>query len=183
MTKFKNNCERIISHVQAVLANIKENDVNVMLKTLLDARRIFVLGLGRSSLVLKCFAMRLHHMGFLVAVVGETTVPPARNGDVLLVSSASGRTQSTLSVVQRACECGLKVVLISATQDSPMSKLASTMVYIPIEGLTNNEYDRGTLFEESVFILCETLVPTLAEERNINSEIMSANHANLEIWS
>jgi len=182
MTKFRSSYKRTLSRLQTVLLNVEESKIRSMLSILLKAKRVFVLGLGRSGLVLKCFAIRLIHMGFSVAVVGETMAPPAKNGDALLVSSASGKTKSTFSVVKRAREYGLQVILISATRESPMSKLASAIVHIPLEGLTNDDYDRSTLFEESVFILCEALVPILAKEKYIANEMMSANHANLEIW-
>ena len=60
-----------------------------------NARRIFVVGAGRSGLALRMSAMRLMHLGFDVHVVGEVTAPAISKGDVLLAASGSG-TRFTL---------------------------------------------------------------------------------------
>ncbi|KAF0143652.1 MAG: sugar phosphate isomerase [Nitrospirae bacterium] len=182
MASFSESYKKTLSRLQSVLAEINENEINEMLFQMLSAKRIFFLGLGRSSLVLKCFAMRLSHMKLPVWVVGETTVPSANKGDVLVVSSASGETESTLSVTRRAHKEGVKVLLFSATRESSISQLASTMVYIPAKDFTNNLYDHGTLFEDTVFMLCESFVLLLMEKIHITYETMLSNHANLEYW-
>ncbi len=53
------------------------------------ADRIFVVGAGRSGLVLKTAALRLMHLGLTVQVVGETTAPAIRAGaDVAVVGGS-----------------------------------------------------------------------------------------------
>ena len=54
---------------------------------ILNARRIYVMGAGRSGLVAKGFAMRLMHLGFQSYVVGETITPALQKGDVIVIFS------------------------------------------------------------------------------------------------
>ncbi len=45
---------------------VGDSDVDTMLAAVKDAKRIVTFGVGREGLVLKAFAMRLHHLGFKV---------------------------------------------------------------------------------------------------------------------
>jgi len=174
--------EKSLSALRSILESIDEMDVETMVSILLNAERIFCLGLGRNSLVLRCFAMRLSQLGLSVYVVGETTTPSAWRGDTLLVSSASGETESSLSVVRSASGMGVKVLLLSASPNSAMSKLASTTVHIPVGKLASNEYEFGMLFEEAVFMLSEAVVNELMQRSHKSYKTVLTNHANLEHW-
>ncbi len=54
-----------------------EGGVGQFIDELLSAKRIYVMGAGRSGLIAKAFAMRLMHLGMHSYVVGETITPPA----------------------------------------------------------------------------------------------------------
>ncbi|GHL77917.1 hypothetical protein ECZU34_56650 [Escherichia coli] len=75
-----------------------------------EANTVFVFGAGRSLLMLKAFAMRLMHIGLKVHVVGDVVTPALKNGDLLLLASASGETASLVNVATKAKQlrhCGL----------------------------------------------------------------------------
>ena len=59
-------------------------------KNKMKPKRIIVCGTGRSGLMLKSFAMRLMQIGYISYVVGETITPAIKEGDLLIVASASG---------------------------------------------------------------------------------------------
>ncbi|MDG9688474.1 SIS domain-containing protein, partial [Streptomyces sp. DH18] len=73
---------------------ITEEQIDQFIETIDEHKRIFVYGTGRSGLMLKALAMRLMQIGYQSYVVGETTTPSIEKGDLLIVSSASGETQS-----------------------------------------------------------------------------------------
>src|SRR6478609_5532890 len=49
-----------------------------------SARRIFVIGNGRSGLTIQMAAMRLMHLGLRVHMAGEVTAPALVEGDLLI---------------------------------------------------------------------------------------------------
>jgi len=60
------------SKIRAIANIISDEDVEAFIRELLNAKRIYVMGAGRSGLVAKAFAMRLMHLGLQAFVVGET---------------------------------------------------------------------------------------------------------------
>jgi 6-phospho-3-hexuloisomerase len=58
------------SKIRAISKAISDEDVEKFLSELLQAKRIYVIGAGRSGLVAKAFAMRLMHLGLAAFVVG-----------------------------------------------------------------------------------------------------------------
>ena len=63
------------SKIRAIANTISDEDVENFIEILLRAKRIYVMGAGRSGLVAKAFAMRLMHLGMQAFVVGGTITP------------------------------------------------------------------------------------------------------------
>ena len=74
--------------------------------------RIFIAGAGRSGLVSRFFAMRLMHAGYSVFIVGEIVTPSIRKGDLFMVLSGSGETETMLAFTKSAKKQGAKIALI-----------------------------------------------------------------------
>jgi 6-phospho-3-hexuloisomerase len=164
---------------------------------LLDASdRIFVCGAGRSGLVGKFFAMRLMHLGKLVFIVGETTTPAIRSGDLLVTISGSGKTQTVLDIARVARDVGASLVTIGIQMavDTPLDQLSDlsikmnrrlsgprdqTEVRLPSEQ-RQNAMPLGTLFELSALIYLEVFVSELIVKSEITEGEMKQRHANLE---
>ena len=53
------------SRIKAIADDISDEEVSYFIQELLDAKRIYVMGAGRSGLVAKAFAMRLMHLGMI----------------------------------------------------------------------------------------------------------------------
>ena len=68
------------SKIRAIAYKISDEDVRGFITELLNAKRIYVMGAGRSGLVAKAFAMRLMHLGMHAYVVGETITPALDTG-------------------------------------------------------------------------------------------------------
>ncbi|MEM2817946.1 MAG: SIS domain-containing protein, partial [Archaeoglobaceae archaeon] len=71
-----------------IMRSVKEvyehEKLNSFIRFIEEAERIFVVGIGRSGLVAKAFAMRLMHLGYKAFVIGETTTPRIEAGDLLV---------------------------------------------------------------------------------------------------
>ena len=92
------NAARILDDLRDILAAVDPQKAELICSDIRKANRVFVAGAGRSLLMMRAFAMRLMHLGFVVYVVGETVTPAIGKDDLLLIGTASGET-ATLKVV------------------------------------------------------------------------------------
>ena len=118
------------SKIRAISKSISDEMVQNFLTELLHAKRIYVMGAGRSGLVAKAFAMRLMHLGFAAFVVGETITPALNKDDVMVVFSGSGKTKTVADIAETAKEIGAHICLITSNADSRIGKIADCTVII-----------------------------------------------------
>jgi len=150
-----------------------------------DARRVFVLGAGRSGLALRMTAMRLMHLGLDVHVVGETTTPAICNGDVLLVASGSGTTAAIVRAAGTAAAAGADIIAMTTAPESPLAELSQVTVVIPAaqkqdhDGQHSAQY-AGSLFEQAVLSAGDAIFHTLWKASGATAEELWLRHANLE---
>src|ERR671920_628765 len=128
---FDRNRSLVQDEISGVFQSVDPAQVAALVTELRLADRIFVTGAGRSGLVLKMAAMRLMHLGLTVHVVGETTAPAIRTGDVLLAASGSGTTSSVVKAAQTAAAQGARVAVYTTNPGSPLAEAASAVVVIP----------------------------------------------------
>ncbi len=111
------------------------------------------------------------HLGIEAYVVGETITPAMQIGDTLVMFSGSGETHSMVSVCETAKSLGGEICLITASQDSSMSRIADCIVNLG--DLTGYYHGNKTSFEvrqvtgkyrsvSSAFAPLGTLFETLA---------------------
>ncbi|MEM2123955.1 MAG: 6-phospho-3-hexuloisomerase, partial [Methanolinea sp.] len=131
--------------IEAIANSLSDEEVEEFLNEILGARRIYVMGAGRSGLVAKAFAMRLMHLGLSSYVVGETITPAMRPGDLVVVFSGSGKTKTVADIAETAKEIGGRVALITSDRNSRIAKIADTLVII--EHHRDKVRDEGAEFE------------------------------------
>jgi 6-phospho-3-hexuloisomerase len=183
------------SMVEQILAEVIDCARQVLTESLIQAgtliessSRIFVAGAGRSGLCMKAFGMRLMHLGKTVHVVGETTSPSITASDLLIIGSGSGRTTSLLAMAEKAQRVGAQILLFTTDATSPLAGLSNLSVVIPAPSLKPSEgaqshisvQPMGTLFEQSMLILCDSLILGLMQRTGVSSAQMFERHANLE---
>lgn len=161
-------------------------DELAMLALLLQqAKRIFVIGAGRTGLMMKAIAMRFMHLGLHVHVVGETTTPAIQEGDLLLAASGSGTTSAIVKAAEKAHSVGAGVAVLSTTNVSPLANVAQLVVIIPaaqkedFHGAISEQY-AGSLFEQNVLFVGDAVFQTLWKFSDIPAEVMWKQHANME---
>jgi len=161
-----------------ILDRLPEDTVSRAAACINRHRRIFVYAAGRSGLMLKAFAMRLAQMGRTVYVVGETVTPALEPGDLLILASASGKTQSVCRYAQKAKEIGADLFIITATADSPLTQIAPADILIsaPNKNSAASGQIMGSLFEQSLLLLCDNITENLGAD----PAQMRLRHANLE---
>ncbi len=174
--------EQIIEKISSILTTTNPNYDEQLTEKLDKASRIFVAGAGRSGLIAKFFAMRLMHGGYDVYVVGEIVTPSIRTGDLLIVISGSGETETMIAFSKRAKELGAEIVLITTKDSSTIGDMANFVIQIG----TPAQYSKivgmpmGTTFELSTLMFLEATIAHIIHEKGIPEEEMRTRHANLE---
>ena len=178
--------EQVVAEVTACVCQVSPESVSQARALMEAAPRIFLAGAGRSGLCMQALGMRLMHLGKTVYVVSETTTPSIAAEDLLILGSGSGQTASLLVIAEQARRLGAKTLLFTTGATSPLAKLADYRVVIP--ALKDAEGGRGlisvqpmgSLFEQSLLILCDSLILGLMQQSEVSAEQMFERHANLE---
>ena len=172
----------ILDRLTTILSETDKSNTEKFLKLLDEAGRIFIGGAGRSLLVSRFFAMRLVHSGYNVNMIGEIVTPAIKSGDLLVLVSGSGGTETLLPFVKKAKSVGAKLVVISMKKSSPMADAADLTIQIGNDSsfpLTKG-MPMGSQFELSTLLYLEGAIGDIIEAKGLTEEGMRAIHANLE---
>ena len=185
------------SKIRAIANTISDSDVEKLLAELLRAKRIYVIGAGRSGLVAKAFAMRLMHLGLQAYVVGETITPAMNAGDVMVIFSGSGRTKTVADIAETAKDIGAHLCLITSNAESRIGKIADCIVIIEHQrdevkddaqefeirqmmGEHKSFAPLGTLFETASMIFADAVISRLMEITKTDENALKNRHTNIE---
>jgi len=175
--------EQVLSEVTACVRQVSADSLTQAALLLETAPRIFVAGAGRSGLCMRALGMRLMHLGKTVYVVGETTTPSIAAEDLLILGSGSGRTTGLLVMAEKARSQGAQILLFTTDVTSPLAGLADHRIVIPapsLRGAVGSLQPMGSLFEQALLILCDSLILKLMQRTGIDAAQMLQRHANLE---
>ena len=175
---------KVIREIDSTLDKVEK--VDELVEEIISANKVFVVGSGRSELMLEAFAKRLGHLGLDVHVVGETIQPPASKGNLLIVASGSGKSVFPLSIAKKAKEIGMKVALITARKDSEISRISDLTVYIPASIKLDSPTEKlsfqplSNLFEQCLLILCDITAILIQKKKGLKDNDLLKYHTNLE---
>lgn len=184
----------ILEHLQVSSKKLRSEQVDGFIDALLGAKRVFVVGAGRSGLVVRAFAMRLMHLGIDVHVIGETITPALRDDDFLVALSGSGKTSFAVSAAKIAKRIGTKIAVITSYPRSTLAKLADHIVTLPgrtkiaamesyLDRQIVGEYESlapmGTLFEVTALVFLDSVVASLIVKLGRKEEELRARHATI----
>jgi 6-phospho-3-hexuloisomerase len=185
------------SKIRSIANTISDEDAEKFIRELLDAKRIYVVGAGRSGLVAKAFAMRLMHLGLKAYVVGETITPALNRGDVMVIFSGSGKTKTVADLAETARDIGGKICLITSNADSRIGKIADCIVIIEhhrdavsddaaefeirqMMGEHKSFAPLGTLFETASMIFADAVISRMMEIEQVDESALKNRHTNIE---
>ena len=184
--------DAILNDLGRVIKAVDPEETRRFKRALLDADRIYLAGAGRSGLITRAFAMRLVQLNLKVHFVGEVTTPAITSGDVLVICSGSGRTDSMLGVASRGVKAGARIVLVTSAIIAPLPQIAHVRVLLPpLIPVTSSAptpvstpesllQPMQTLFEQSLFLYLDHLVLELMDDLNASVAEMQRRHSNLE---
>jgi 6-phospho-3-hexuloisomerase len=200
VTYFKQAYLEIATFIFRALDTIKLEEIEKFVKTIEEIyranKKILVVGVGRSGLVGRAFAMRLRHLGARSYVVGETITPSVEEGDLLVAISGSGSTQIVVAAAEAAKRMKARVAAITTYYDSPLGRLADLVVFVPgrtklasmddyfarqILGIHEPLSPLGTLFEDTSMVVLDAVVAELMKRLGKNESELARRHANIEV--
>ena len=190
----KSAMKMVGTHIINAVDEIKDDKIREVIDQILSARKIFVLGVGRSGLVGRAFAMRLMHLGLSVFVVGETITPSVEKSDLLVVISGSGETQSVVDLAKIGKHLGAKIVSITSNPNSTSSRHADVLIVLgkkvktddmdylerQVRGTHRSLAPLGTLFEITSMVFLDGIVAALMEITKKRERDLKLRHATLE---
>lgn len=172
----------ILDKIASVINETAPGNDDKLMQLIDNAGRVFVTGAGRSGLVSRFFAMRLTHSGYKVSMVGEIVTPSIQAGDLFIVISGSGGTETLLPLVKKAKSMGAKVAVLSMKDKSPMAEMADLVIQVGKDESYGKVYEMpmGTTFELSTLVYLEGTIAKIMHAKGLTEESMRAIHANLE---
>jgi 6-phospho-3-hexuloisomerase len=179
------NLGLILQEITTTAAALKREELAAVARLVGESHRVFVVGAGRSGLVLRMAAMRLLHLGLEVHVAGDTTTPAIRSGDLLVAASGSGTTSGVVKAASTAAAVGARIAAYTTDPDSPLAARADAVVVIPAArktdhgGAVSRQYS-GSLFEQALFLASEAVFQSLWDADGTPAEDLWLRHANLE---
>jgi len=197
---------QVLAEVTDCVSRVSAESLAQAAATVEAAPRIFVAGSGRSGLCIRALGTRLMHLGKIVYVVGETTTPSITSKDLLILGSGSGQSAVLLKIAEQAQQQGATLLLFTAEAISPLSILSDQLVIIPapslkptqslkptpslrstpsqkpaeVERILSSIQPLGSLFEQSLLIVGDSLVMILMDQIGVGVGKMRKHHANLE---
>ena len=147
---------------------------------ILDSKKIFIYGVGRSGLVGKAFAIRLVQLGLRVFFIGETITPIVEPDDFVIVISKTGQTMSAIQTANIVGRVGANVAVITAKDTSKLAHASSILITLKDTNNSKTELaPLGTLFEDTALIFLDSLIPEIMKRLGETEKNMRARHA---IW-
>ncbi|WP_455279528.1 6-phospho-3-hexuloisomerase [[Eubacterium] cellulosolvens] len=188
---------QITKGVEKTLSKISHRQVENMINMLLWAKykHILIIGVGRSGLIGKAFAMRLMHLDFDVYVMGETITPAIGHGDLIIAISGSGTTKLAVTAAEIGKEVGARIIAITSHPNSDLGKIADHVVQIrgrtkiakekdyflrQLTGVHEPLAPLGTIFELSAMIFFDSLIAELIKRLGKSEGELRRKHATIE---
>ncbi|WP_375088714.1 6-phospho-3-hexuloisomerase [Peribacillus sp. RS7] len=176
----------IIKELNRSVHLIADEETEKLVNGILESKKVFVAGAGRSGLMGKAFAMRMMHMGIDAYVMGETVTPTFEKDDILIIGTGSGETKSLVSMVEKAKSIGGTIATTTIFPESTIGKLADIAIKLPGSPKDQSEGDyktiqpMGSLFEQTLLLFYDAVILRFMDKKGLDTNKMYGRHANLE---
>lgn len=176
----------IIKELNRSVDLISNDEAEKLVNGILESKKIFVAGAGRSGFMAKSFAMRMMHMGIDAYVIGETVTPTFEKDDILIIGSGSGETKGLVSMAEKAKSIGGTIAAVTIFPESTIGQLADITIKLPGSPKDQSESDfktiqpMGSLFEQTLLLFYDAVILRFMEKKGLDTKKMYGKHANLE---
>ncbi len=177
--EFRRAVEYIGLKVTESLSKIDPAAVGRAVQMIQKAPQVFVYGAGRSGIVARAFAMRLVQVGITAYVIGESVTPIVRKGDLVVIFSNRGESQSSLQTANIVRREGADLVVVTSRGTSKLSHAATLLLLLEFQEESERAVHAplGTLFESGSLRLGDGIVAELMQARGENEASLRQRHA------
>lgn len=175
-----------LNELQETFNHMTESQVDEVIESIHEARKVFLLGVGREGLSMKAFAMRIAHLGKETHWIWNDTTTSMNHEDLFIVVCGGGDLSTTNVIVENAKKAGTKIILFTCAESGRCVELANVIVKIPAASyrakgaLIYSQQLMGNLFEQTLFILFDVIIMIYCENYSIQPEELEARHRNIE---
>jgi 6-phospho-3-hexuloisomerase len=176
----------VLSEVEEVLFSSNFSNIHEATELILGSEQIVCLGAGRVGLSVSAFAKRLMHLGKRTWFYSDETLPRMKSGDLIVVASGSGETESIVCLARIAKRDGLKLLLITSNADSTLGSMADVKIVLNApnklfsEGRPTSVQPMTTLFEQSCGLFLDSFVLKLMKILGSTESDMKERHNSIE---
>lgn len=170
--------KKIFDELHSLWDSINAEDLNVVASILAETdARVFCLGAGRMGYAVQAFAMRLSHLGLTAFMIGDTTLPRVKPGDIVIINSSSGETPTIRLLAGLAKDNGGRLICFTSNPDSSLGHMSELVI-----GYKNVQTRQlmKTVYEQFSFILFDYLADEIFSRRSESQEWVEQNHSILE---
>lgn len=174
--------DRQINELRDILDRIIEAEFDAAARLIAEAPMVHLTARGRNGLALRAFGNRLMQLGRPVAILGDILSGPVGDGHVVVIASGSGSTPALLDVADTGHTLNATILALTGHPGSPLAQRATQALTIPplLSDGGSGMQPLGTLFEQSLGIVCDALVVDLMHRLEVTIDAMRARHANIE---
>lgn len=183
---FKAFAHLICDELMEVIDKTDESQIEPILDAIMQARKVFVYGLGREGTAMEFFVMRLMHLGKTAVWAWDDTAPACGPDDLFIISNGSGKSTVLNSVAQRVRDAGCKLLTITANRESPLSEKSDIVFFLPAfayrvddpSELVATKQSMGSLYEIASVVVCDSIIASLQAKMSVCEEQMKQRHRN-----
>ena len=142
---------------------------------IVQADRIFCMGVGREGISTRGFAMRLMHLGKEVHWIWDDTTPGMHKGDLFIATN------------EQAKKSGATVAIVRGSANQVNREFADFVLFVPASVFNGTDsravksiQPMGNLFEQHLYMLFDIIVIMLERRLKLSHEAMEARHRNVE---
>lgn len=171
----------VSDYIKTISKKLDTEKVQQLINEIINTKRIFLMGSGRSGLEARAFAMRLMHLGFDVHVVGDVAAPVPTKEDLVIIISGSGKTRSIVDLGTEIKGKGSKMAIITTNNDYSLI-LGDRAIIIPVikedidKDLQECFLPMGTLFEAVLHIFLDAIISELKYRTETTEASMKDRH-------
>ena len=185
--RYKDLYQTVMNEHMEVFKSQDTQELADVINIIKEARRIFVMGVGREGIASRAFAMRLMHLGKEVHWIWDDTTPGMGENDLFIATTGSGKIGHIHYVVEEAKKTGAKILVVTGGPNEKTAKLADQVLFVPASVFNGTDsrlvpsvQPMGNLFEQHLFMLFDIIVMLLEEQMEIKHEDMEKRHRNIE---
>lgn len=166
----------IIRECADALNQIDDEQSEAFIEALLEARKVFFVGVGRVLLSLESICKRMSHLGIDAHCVGDINEPAITSDDLLVVGSGSGESLIPVAIARKAKQIGAKVAWIGSNSESTAAALSNYQVRIPVQSKLNRQDEirsrqpMTSLFEQTLLLYGDAIALRICEKEHLNLE-------------